>query len=195
MRDERPESERYQHASLIEQARDELVNLWHHPKVMLLLAIIFGGWLVLQVLNPEVAQLEDLRTGDCIYVPTSSSGDIDAVRPIGAAGEVVAGLYKAGAERAPCDASHGHEVAATFVLDGRVDAPFPGAATLDELQMPACEAAFEAFVGRPADGSALEITLVVPDQASWDAGRRAGACLVSNADGSFLSSRAAGSGR
>ena len=195
MHDERPEKERYQHASLLEQVRDELVNVWHQPKVMLLIAVIVGGWLVLELLNPEVVQLEGLRAGDCIYVPTSSSGEVDVVRPIGANSEVVGGLYRAGAERAPCDGSHGHEVAAVFVLDGPVGAPFPGTAVLTQQQMPACEAAFGSFVGRPAEGSTLAITLAIPDEASWDAGRRSGACLVSNADGSFLSGRAGGSGR
>jgi hypothetical protein len=82
-----------------------------------------------------------------------------------------------------------------FLLDEPVGAPFPGAAALVGRQRPVCEAAFEAFVGRPTDGSALRLTLVVPGESAWDDGRRAGACLVNNADGSFLTGRAAGSGR
>ena len=195
MRDERPEKERYQHASLWEQARDELLNLWHQPKVLLVIGLIVGGWLVLQLTTPAVVKLEELAVGDCIYVPTSSSGEVDAIRPIGSGIDVVAGLYRAGAERAPCDGSHGHEVAAVFLFEEPAGAPFPGATALEQGQRPVCEAAFEAFVGRPVAGSALQVTLAVPGETAWDDGRRAGACLVNNADGSFLSGRAAGSRR
>ncbi len=133
----------------MEQARDELVNLRRHPKVMLLLAIIFGGWLVLQVLNPEVAQLEDLRAGDCIYVPTSSSGDIDAVRPIGAAGEVVAGLSRP-APSAP-STPHGPRLRRrSSSRPGR--RPFPGARPWTSAE-PACEAALRRC-GPSGEGSA-----------------------------------------
>jgi Septum formation len=195
MGDERPEKERYQRASLLDQVRDELVNLWHQPKVLLVIAVIVGGWLVLQLTTPAVVKLEELAVGDCIYVPTSTSGEIDAIRPIGSAIDVVGGLYRAGAERAPCDGSHGHEVAAVFLLEEPVGAPFPGAVALEARQRPVCEAAFEPFVGRPMDGSALQLTLAVPGEAAWDDGRRVGVCLVNNADGSFLTGRAAGSGR
>jgi hypothetical protein len=53
----------------------------------------------------------------------------------------------------------------------------------------------EAYVGRPATGSTLALTVVVPTQEAWDAGRRAGVCLVSNADGTFMTGSARGSRR
>jgi hypothetical protein len=108
---------------------------------------------------------------------------------------VIDGIVRAGAERAPCDLSHGHEVAAAFFLDDLATADYPGATALDSRQRPMCEAAFTAYVGRPSEGSTLELTVVVPDAAAWADGRRAGACLVSNADGTFMSGRAGGSGR
>jgi Septum formation len=194
MRDDRRENERYRHERLVDQVRDELRNLRRQPKLLLLLGLIVGGWAVLQLMQPPVAQLESLRTGDCIYIPTSTGGQVDSGRAIGTQAEAATGLVLAGAERAPCDGSHSHEVADTFTLTGQVGDPFPGFDVLNAREQTACGTAFAAYVGHPVAGSRFELTLVVPTQAAWDKGRRAGACLVSNADGTFLGSLARGSG-
>jgi hypothetical protein len=44
-------------------------------------------------------------------------------------------------------------------------------------------------------GSSLTLTTGVPTQRTWDAGIRSVACLVSNADGSFLAAQAKDSRR
>ena len=193
--DDRPENERYQHASLIDQALDELRNLVRNPKVLLVLVILVAGLVGLVLIQPSVVQLEGLRAGDCIYVPIPGHDVTGGDRPAGQTTEVVDGLIRAGAERASCDMSHGHEVAAAFVLADPLGAPYPGTGALRDRQGPACEAAFESYVGRPSAGSALELIVVVPDAAAWDKGRRSGACLVGNVDGTFLSGRAGGSAR
>jgi hypothetical protein len=193
--DDRPENERYQHASLLDQALDELRNLARNPKVLLVLVILVAGMVGLVLIQPSIVQVEGLRAGDCIYVPIPGNDLTAGDRPVGPTTEVVDGLIRAGAERASCEMSHGHEVAAAFVLDDPPDAPYPGTVELEKRQQAACEAAFVSYVGRPSAGSALEPIVVVPDAAAWDKGRRSGACLVGNADGKFLSGRAGGSGR
>jgi Septum formation len=195
MRDERPERERYQHAGLLDQARGELENLRRQPKLLLLLALLFGGFVLLKVMEPPVVQVEALQAGDCIYVPNPGAGEVQGVRAIGSSADVVYGILHAGAERAPCDASHSHEVAAVFRLQDLAGTTYPGPGVLADRQQPVCEAAFVTYVGRPVAGSAFELTVVVPRDVDWAKGRRAGACLVSRADGSFLSTRVAGSGQ
>jgi hypothetical protein len=195
MKDDRPERERYQRASLADQLRDELANLRRQPRLLLLLGLIIGGFVVLRILEPAVVQVEDLRTGDCIYIPTPGSGEVDSTRPIGLVADQVYGLFQAGAERAPCDGSHSHEVAGVFRFDDLAGEAYPGLAALASREQAACEAAFASYVGRPTAGSALDLVIAVPRDVDWPEGRRAGVCMVSRADGQFLTSRAAGSGR
>jgi len=194
MRDERPERERYQRASVGEQLRDEIANLRRQPKVLLLLGVLIGGFLVLRLLEPAVVQVEDLATGDCIYVPVPGGGEVGSTRPIGSTVDIVYGLLQAGAERASCDGSHSHEVAGVIRFDDPASTAYPGEGTLVERERSGCTAAFTTYVGRPPEGSTFELTIAVPRDVDWDAGRRAGVCLVNRADGAFLDRRAGGSG-
>jgi hypothetical protein len=194
MRDDRREIERYKREPLANQVLGELQNLRNHPKVLLLLGVIVGGWLVLHVLEPQVVRLEDLRTGDCIYIPSPTSGGADSPRPIGTSTDAELGLVQAGAERAPCDGQHSHEVAAVFMFPDKVGADHPGSADLSARQQATCTSAFESYIGHAVSGSRYDLTVVVPTKKAWDAGRRAGACLVSSADGHFMGSRAGGNG-
>jgi hypothetical protein len=195
MRDERPEKKRYQRASLLDQFRDELRNLRRQPRLLILLGVLFGGFVLLKVLEPPVVQVEGLQVGDCLYVPNPGAGEVQGVRAIGSSADVVYGLLQAGAERAPCDGSHGHEVAAVFRLEDAADAPYPGPGVLTDRERPACEAAFATYVGRPPTGSIFELAIAVPRDTDWATGRRAGACLVSRVDGSFMDRPARGSGQ
>jgi hypothetical protein len=194
MRDERPERERYQRASLDDQVRDEIANLRRQPRLLILLAVLVGGFVVLRLLEPAVVQVEDLKVGDCIYIPVPGGGDVGSTRPIGSPVDVVYGLLQAGAERAPCDGSHSHEVAAVFRLDDPASTGYPGTGVLTGREGPACAAAFASYVGHPPEGSVFELTIAVPRDADWATGRRSGVCLVSRADGTFMSQRAGGSG-
>ncbi|HEY3334906.1 MAG TPA: septum formation family protein [Candidatus Limnocylindrales bacterium] len=196
MRDDRREWDRYPHASLAEQIGGELAALRRSPPLIVLLVAIIGGWLVLTVTRPQALRPGDVRAGDCIYVHAADADtDSPTGRPIGSDVAVIGALFRSGAERASCDASHSHEVADAWVLDDPVVAPYPGQAQLTSRERPRCEAAFEAYVGRPVDGSSLALTVAVPPPSAWADGARAAACLVSNRDGTFLPGHIAGSGR
>jgi hypothetical protein len=196
MRDDRREREKYPRASLLEQVADELAILRRNRPLLALLGAIVGGWLILTVTRPQAVTVGQIRAGDCLYVHAADADtDSPAGRPIGSDGAVISALFLGGAERAPCDASHSHEVADAWVLDDPLVADYPGQAQLTLREQARCEAAFEAHVGRPSEGSSLGLTVAVPPSAEWDDGARAAACLVATRDGSFLSGSAAGSGR
>jgi hypothetical protein len=188
------EKDRYQRESLLEQILDEIRGARHHPRVLLVLAFMFGAGVILFLLQAPVVKLEDLAAGDCIYIPTPSGGKVDSPRAIGTQAEAAAGLVLAGAERAECSKSHSHEVAATFRYPDPSGTPYPYANDLWGGQRSTCEAAFVSYVGHAIAGSQYELTIVWPTKDAWDAGRRAGACLVSRADGTFMSGPAHASG-
>ena len=115
----------------------------------------------------------------------------------------MAGALLAGeAERAACDASHGHEVSAIVVPALETLAPGVTAAPLDHARMqalaePLCDAAFEAYVGRALDGSRYITFPVVPDTdaaVGWVIGGRRTVCVVARADGQWMDHPARGSG-
>jgi hypothetical protein len=196
MRDERPEREKYPRASIAELLGDELATLRRNRPVQVLLAVLIGGWLLLTVTRPQSLHVGDLRAGDCLYIHAlDADTDSPAGRPIGSDGAVISALYLGGSERAGCDVSHSHEVADAWVLDDSLVADYPGQAPLTLRERPRCEAAFEAYVGRPVEDSALELVVAVPPPTEWEDGARSAACLVANHDGSFLSGHAAGSAR
>jgi hypothetical protein len=195
MRDDRPEREKYRRASLAEQAGDELRAFWGYKPVVALVAFILGGWLILTLTRPQDLTVGVLQAGDCLYIRAADANLDGDGRAIGTTSAAVDALYQDGAERAGCDASHSHEVAAAWVLEDAQVAPFPGQAALREREGARCEAAFEAHVGRPSEASAYELVFAVPPEDAWDEGARAAACLVANRDGSFLAAPARGSGR
>ncbi|HEU0245051.1 MAG TPA: septum formation family protein [Candidatus Limnocylindrales bacterium] len=196
MHDDRRERDKYPHASLAEQIGGELAALRRSPPVIALLLAIVGGWLILTVTRPQPLRVGEIRTGDCLYIHAlDADTNSQTGRPIGSDGAVISALFRGGAERAGCDASHSHEVADAWVLEDSLTAAYPGQAELTVRERDRCEAAFEAYVGRPSDGSALEYTVAIPPPFAWADGARAAACLVANRDGSFLSGHAAGSGR
>ncbi|HEX5826739.1 MAG TPA: septum formation family protein [Candidatus Limnocylindrales bacterium] len=196
MHDDRPEREKYPRASIAELLGNELRAFWSHKPLVILVAFLVGGWLVLRLSEPEYLRVGLLTQGDCVYI---RSADMDTEgtggRPIGTEGATISALYGLGAQRAGCDASHSHEVALAWVLDDALVAPYPGQGTLVDRERARCEAAFEAYVGRPVEGSALDLVIAVPPPEAWDEGARAAACLVADGRGEFLQGPAAGSGR
>ncbi len=189
------ENDRYTHATWRERLGDELGTLRRSPRLMLLLAILLGGWLFLRVTSPRLVQLEDLAVGVCLHVPTSANADVAAVRPIGEALEVSDVLATQGAAIAPCNSSHSHEVAAVFTdADGQGTAS-PGESALQGRHVAECSAAFASYIGHAVDMSAFSLTIVVQREAGWQDGRRAGACLVSDSAGQYLMAPAKGAGR
>jgi hypothetical protein len=193
MPDDRPERERYRRATLREQWGDELRGFLGSTQMVALVVALLGGWLVLQLTRPAIIRVAEARPGDCLYIRTADA-DPDG-RPIGSESGALLVLFEQSAERAACDASHSHEVADAWRLEGDAGAPYPGRSELTLAQQARCEAAFEAHVGRPVEGSSLQLTTGVPTERAWNAGVRTAVCLVSNADGSFLSSPARSSRR
>jgi hypothetical protein len=196
MRDERRERDRYARASLREQLGDELKAFLGNTPLVILVVVIVGGWLALTITRPETVVIGQLAAGDCLYIRAGDADtDSPAGRAIGSDGAVIAALYEAGAERAPCDGSHSHEVADAWVLEDDLVAPYPGQAELTNRERARCEAAFERHVGRPADGSGLALTIAVPPPGEWEDGARAAACLAAARDGAFLLAPGKGSNR
>ena len=193
MPDDRREREKYARASLGEQLGDELRKFLGSTPLVALVVALVGGWLVLQLTRPQVVRVSDVHAGDCLYI-RSADADPD-LHPIGTESGILLALFEQSAERAACDASHSHEVADAWLLDGAAGAAYPGRSELTLAQEARCEAAFAAHVGRPSDGSSLRLTTGVPTERAWDAGVRTAVCLVSNADDTFLSSAARGSSR
>jgi hypothetical protein len=178
--------------------REQLVELWtdflaNRPLQLALAAILFV-LVTLRILTPETVGFASLQAGQCLFVRTSAANALIADRPIGEDDEVRATLRSQGAEIASCDLSHSHEVAGAGDLPDGPDVEYPGGAALVERETPACEAAFEAHVGRTIDESTYEPLVVVPDTGDWREGDRSYACLVQRADGRFMDHRAAGSG-
>ena len=196
MRDDRRERERYARASIAEQVRGELAIVRRSPPLLALLLALVGGWLILTVTRPQPFRVGEARAGDCLYIhATDADTGNNGGRAIGSDGAVISALFLGGAERAPCDASHSHEVADAWVLDDSLVAAYPGQGELTQREQARCEAAFESYVGRASEGSSLALTVAVPPPGSWADGSRVAACLVGNRDGSFLAGHAAGSGR
>jgi hypothetical protein len=189
------ERDRYGRASIRERLGDELQALRGQPWLILVIALILGGAAILLITRPQVVRVPALAAGDCLYIHASDAKEDPPGRPIGTDTGVIAALYEAGAERASCDLSHSHEVAAVPAFEENAVAPYPGSGTLTDRIRETCAAAFTAYVGRTPDASELDLVIAVPPEPAWTDGIRLGACLVNRDDGAFMGSRAAGSGR
>ena len=196
MHDDRPEREKYRRASIGELLGNELRAFLGSTPLVVLVAVIVGGWLILQLTEPKVIRVTDVRTGDCLYVRAADADPQGATgRPIGSDGAVITALFEHSAERASCEASHSHEVADAWILADAQGAAYPGQGVLSDRELARCQAAFERYVGRAEDGSTLALTVGIPTPPAWDAGVRNAVCLVSNRDGSFLDHLVEGSAR
>ena len=189
------ENDRYQRASLGEQLGDLLGWFRSHRFVSVVLLLFAVGWLAQIVAPSRPTGPTDLAVGDCLFARTSDANLIGpGVRPIGVPTAVEAVVMVGGAERAPCDGSHGHEVSAIVPLaDLQVPPSGDVIASLRALVQPTCDAAFSGYVGTPAGGSMYETFAVVPTEAAWQAGERTGVCLVARKDGQWMSTAARGS--
>jgi hypothetical protein len=145
--------------------------------------VFFVVGALLWVARGQLVEPVDLRLGDCLYVRVPASQDPD--RPIGQPEDVATALMQGGAERASCDASHGHEVSAVIPLnsfnDPRAEAPAR------------CTAAFEPYVGRPPTGSIYTTFAAAPSAGDVNATPLV-ICLVARADGVWMDHPARASG-
>jgi hypothetical protein len=196
MPDDRREKDKYPRASFRELAGGELRTLSRNPALIALLVALLGGWLFLTISRPEPVVVGELAVGDCLYIKAADAEPDPAIgRPIGSEGAVTTALFEGGTERAPCDASHSHEVADVWILDDPLTAPYPGQSALIAAHLDRCTAAFEAYVGHLLEGSEHALTIAVPTPAAWDDGKLTVACLVANRDGTYMLANARGSGR
>lgn len=94
-----------------------------------------------------------------------------------------------------CEGPHTVEVAA--VLDHPLEpgSRFPGGEVVDGFATEACLERFEAYVGAPYETSRLDVAIVAPDEAGWNAGDRRIACLLYDVDFVPLPGPARGSAR
>ena len=171
----------------------------HRVATVLIIAFLaVGAWFFAS--RAGGLRAADLAIGDCLFVRTAAAQD--EVRPIGEPAVVSDTLLAGGVERAGCNASHGHEVSAIVVPALPSAAPGDIGTLLDRgeiqsLTAPLCDAAFEAFVGRPMAGSRFTTFPVAPDAegaAAWVAGGRRTVCLVARSDGAWMDHPARGSG-
>lgn len=189
------ERDRYPRASFREQAGDTLKSLRRNPGITIIIVLVLGGWLFLNLATPAPVNVGDLQAGDCLYLRAADAdSDTPAGRPAGTSTASLLALYDQGTERAPCDGSHSHEVVLQTVFPDVAGTAFPGQGTLRERNQAACEAAFEAYVGRPVDGSSLELLVAVPNEEAWTDDIRAAPCLAGDPNGQFLLKPAKGSG-
>jgi hypothetical protein len=190
------ERDRYGRKSIAETFRDGVGWFPTHRTASVAILTLLGMLAMLAILRPAQVGLGDLRVGDCLFIRTSSAGDVaPGARPAGSSTDVGLALLAGGGSRAACDQSHGHEVSAVIAL-GNVQADsFPGRDALLARVTPACPAAFPGYVGRPLEGSSFVTFGVAPDQGSWTRGIRSGACLVGLASGAFFGYPARQSGR
>ena len=184
------ERDRYPRASLREQLAGEIGGFWGNRTLRAFALLVLGALADPWLLTPRPVAPVQLVSGDasisaCPAAPTSRPARPRQRRPPGRLTRVVA------AERASCDLSHSHEVSTTVALAGP-DA-YPGWAAVAEAGGGGCEAAFEAFVGRPLNESRWT-KVWVPSADGWAAGERDGICLIFNDDATYLDHRARGSG-
>lgn len=189
------ERDRYARASLREQAGDALKSLRGSPGLVVVMALVLGGLVLLTLWTPDAVKVGNVQAGDCLYIHAGDADtDSPTGRPAGSSSSAVAALYAQGAEKAPCDGSHSHEVVLQTIFPDPAGTAYPGQDVLRERNQEACEAAFEEHVGRPADGSSLELVVAVPGEKAWENGARAAPCLVGDPKGQFLLKPAKGSG-
>jgi hypothetical protein len=114
----------------------------------------------------------DLLVGDCFDVP-SDADQVETVQAI------------------PCDEPHVYEV--FWTGDYPADT-FPAEAVYIAWLEDQCLPAFEAYVGRDFETSALFIGVLTPSDESWADGDRAFQCHLHNEDETPMTGSARGSG-
>lgn len=206
---EQRESDRYPHETVRQQLEDVVGWFPAHPNGTAAILLLGGLLLVWRLITPwGVLGLADLRPGECLYVRTASARSTLDARP-GNPDEVRAALVVYGAEPAPCDGSHTHEVAGLVDLDEHDGSDVPGAteaagappafdrAVLLAQAEDACAAALPAYLDlAPGTSSTTWVGFaVIPTERQWAEGTRVAACLVTAADGRFPTVPARGSAR
>ena len=103
-------------------------------------------------------------------------------------------LLGGGAEQAPCNGSHDHEMSAIVDLAPMVSDDTPSQEALAQYAAGVCRDAFPGYVGRAVDSPMYETFAAVPTADGWAAGSHTGICLVARRDGQWMTHPARGSG-
>jgi hypothetical protein len=79
----------------------------------------------------------------------------------------------------PCDQAHDNEVFGVFKHPAAADAAFPGEEAVNQVAQEGCLERFQPYVGRPYDGSDLQVAVIAPGEKSWkEEHDRAIACVL-----------------
>ena len=90
-----------------------------------------------------------------------------------------------------CEAPHDNEVYYIFEFP---EGPYPGDEAIEAEISNACISAFEPYVGRDYETSALDYVYTFPYEDVWNSGYRAGECLLFHVEGTPLTGSAHQSG-
>jgi hypothetical protein len=93
-----------------------------------------------------------------------------------------------------CEQPHDLEVAVVFEYPASPAIPFPGTTVVDAYATDQCIDRFEDYVGVAYEASRLDVTIVAPGSAGWEAGDRRVACLVYDSDFARLTATVRNSG-
>lgn len=131
------------------------------------------GWIVWSQFGAErVRDLEDLRVGDCVRIPSGDFTDVLAVPAM------------------DCERSHNAEL----YLIGRLDRPrerdYPGEEMVRSEAIELCQGeAFEDYVGAPPGESGYEVVVMWPSEVDWRPTRGVVYCFVRLPDDASTSDR------
>ena len=120
------------------------------------------GWIAWSQLGAErVTDLDDLRVGDCVEIPSGDFTDVIAVPTM------------------RCSRAHNAEL----YLIGRLDRPrerdYPGEETVRREAIELCRGDdFETYVGAPIEASGREIVTMWPSEIDWRPTRGVVYCFV-----------------
>ena len=121
------ERDRYARASLREQAGDLVASARRHPGAVAIIVLVLGGGVLLTLWTPAPVTVGELQAGECLYIHAADADtDSPTGRPAGSSTAAVSALYSQGAEKAPCDGSHSHEVALVTVFSDPAGTAYPG---------------------------------------------------------------------
>ena len=109
----------------------------------------------------------ELRTGDCFNGGQRVAEEVGQERTVNQVTAV------------PCDQAHDNEVFAVFDHPAGADAAFPGEEEVNKTAQDGCLERFARYVGRPYEGSDLQVAVIAPGEQSWEEeDDRAIACVV-----------------
>jgi hypothetical protein len=138
-----------------------LRRFWWAPVVVVVLALVLLNGARRddegRIVGSGSLPVSELRIGDCF--DADQHGNIAAVDAV------------------PCEQPHRFELYHVAEWPGDEEG-FPSDVELEAFVFDSCLPALEAYIGQPVEGSHLFFSPIVPDQASWEAGRRVVYCAL-----------------